>query len=147
VTNAYIEGIRNGDMGDHGVITMLCRRYGIKAYVWNAPSLEALDAGGTRSRVFRCYEVSPAVPGNRPCTLYLLHTNLGVEHFEPVMPIEGTTARPSRFTAVGNRQESDTWCPILNIQYTSNAARRRVRFQLSSSCFSTPGIVVNGNNC
>lgn len=112
--DAYILGIRQGDMGDHGGMPVLARRYGIRVHVWNAPSLEALDAAGAGSRrVYRYYECAPDGIPNRPARLYLLHTNIGIEHFEPVLPNEGTTARPSRFTAVGNRAVADDFCAIL----------------------------------
>ena len=122
-----MDGIRNNEMGDYGVMVILCRRFGSKALLWDPPALEALDELGTRNRVFRHQECAPAGIPARPATLFMLHTNVGMEHFEPVLPNDGTTARASRFTAVGDRLPAEDFCPVLNLRYTSNAARRRVR--------------------
>lgn len=126
VRDAYVEGIRNGDMADHGVIVAMVRRYGIRVLVWNVPPLEAIEALGSRSRSYRVHEIAPPGVGTRSPTLYVLHTYIGYEHFEPILPVEGTTPRPGRFTAVGDRPESEGYCPILALQYTSNAQRQRV---------------------
>jgi hypothetical protein len=40
VRHAYVEGIRTGDMADHGVMTVMARRYSIKVLVWNVPALD-----------------------------------------------------------------------------------------------------------
>jgi hypothetical protein len=124
-------------MADHGVMLAVARRYGIRMFVWNAPALEALESLGNRQRTFRYYDLSPPGLPNRPHTLYLLHTNLNCEHFEPIVPVQGTTARPCRFSQVGNQVEAEGWCPILNLRYTSNAAHNRVRknwYMFLSAC-------------
>jgi hypothetical protein len=112
-------------MADHGVMVALARRYNLKIMVWMPPVLEALDAARARSifrpMVFQC----EGLTGRATCR-FILATNVGCKHFEPILPMEGYNHLPSRFTPRGSRPEQDGYCPILNVTYTSSGQVRRV---------------------
>jgi hypothetical protein len=124
-TAAYVHGIRDGDMADHGVMFALARRYNIKMFVWMPPVLEALDVARARS-TFRPHVIHCEGVAARPACLFIFATNVGCEHFEPIVRMQGFNHLPSRLTAWSSRPEEEGYCPILNVTYTSRGQVRRV---------------------
>jgi hypothetical protein len=132
VFSAYVAGVRADDMADEPVWVALSRRFGFQLLIFQAPRLEALEiAESTRRRnqqlQFRPYKAGAEGLAHRPPTAMVLASNVEHEHFEPIVPTQGATQRPGRFTAAAGRPEQEGWCPILNLTYTSDAQKRRVR--------------------
>jgi hypothetical protein len=138
VLNAYTAGVRADDMADQAVMVALSRRYAFKLLVFQAPRLEALEVAEAARRrnqqlQFRPFSVgAEGITGN-PATAMVFASNILYEHFEPIVPMRGTTQRPGRFTQASARPEGEGWCPILNLTYTSDMQRR----QVSCSCHVT----------
>lgn len=123
----WCQGVIDGDMADNLAIMMVARRYNIKLLVWQPPPPDAFAQCKRKNKAFR--------PGSTPfldmegphrrVNAFLLQFDLGVQHFEPVLPIEGESHQPYRFTIAERAREG--YDPVLNIQYRSSAMIAKVK--------------------
>lgn len=118
--------IEGDGMADHAMIACIGRRYTLQILIWYPPKVEALDKIGRSTKAYRPHEIAFAASA-RSKPLFLLATNVVAEHFEPILPMEGTTHVPSRFTRCdAQRLHQDGYCAVLNVPFESAAATRQV---------------------
>lgn len=65
----------------------------------------------------------------------MVQFNLGVGHFEPVLPAAGNSHSPGRFTAIDkNRVGIEGYDPVIDVSYRTIAMIQRVRLEAVTTC-------------
>lgn len=127
----YTEAVRSDLFGDDMVCEALCWRYDVAVFMF-LPILA--NAPNARSSIPRPkqYNRRPGAAGSSQKVIFILATDLGVQHFEPIVPVPGVPARqipsPSYFTAADRARENEEgFCIATNQNFTTVAMRNRVR--------------------
>ena len=115
-----------GAMADELAIQMYALRYNLRIYMFQPPHRAAWEVCSRSNVAFRAYVIGGDQQKNRNrTTCFIIQCDLGVPHFEPVLPLEGYTHRPGRFKPVETQPEGTD--PIIGQKYTTPEMTRKVR--------------------
>lgn len=119
-------GVCSGAMADELAIQMYALRYNLRIYMFQPPHRAAWEVCSRSNVAFRAYVIGGDQQKNRNrTTCFIIQYDLGVPHFEPVLPLEGYTHRPGRFKPVETQPEGTD--PIIGQKYTTPEMTRKVR--------------------
>lgn len=93
----WCEGMKTGDMADNLAGICVARRYRLKMMMSQPPTPAAWDASGPRPTAFKLTVFNANAPAQKWTFVYMVQFNLGIGHFEPVVPEGGSPMDPGGF--------------------------------------------------
>jgi hypothetical protein len=128
--HTYVDAVKADLFGDDLVCEVLCWRYSVSVFMFLP--IHPVAVNQARSSIPRPKQYNRTPGDRRQKVAFILATDLGVQHFEPIDPMPGVPARdipnPSYFTAADRARERDQgFCIVSSTAFTTPAMRDRVR--------------------